>query len=136
MTKCELFLQLAKPDENGVSRWVDVDEFTGEYERLKLGNGGDFCRKNSTLARRFIIKLDKSRHPGNSIDAIKLDGYKIEETFNQTIRKDIKDAICSQRCVMLGVAGISENTTIEVDHKDGRKDDQRVSNPESTLINR
>lgn len=32
---------------------------------------------------------------------------------------------------MLGVKGFSENTRIEVDHKDGRKDDWRVSNPDT-----
>lgn len=36
---------------------------------------------------------------------------------------------------MLGVRGTSENTKIEVDHKDGRKDDWRVSNPQTQDIN-
>ena len=35
-SKAELFIELAQPDENGCSRWVDTSEFTGEYERLKL----------------------------------------------------------------------------------------------------
>ena len=43
----------------------------------------------------------------------------------------IKLGICNEirkrRCVMLGVNGNSENTKIEVDHKDGRKNDMRVS---------
>lgn len=30
MTKTELFIQLAKPDSNGVSRWVNVTEFIGD----------------------------------------------------------------------------------------------------------
>ena len=30
---------------------------------------------------------------------------------------------------MLGVAGFSENTKIEIDHKDGRKNDGRISDP-------
>ncbi|MEJ8583379.1 hypothetical protein JSO63_07250 [Riemerella anatipestifer] len=40
MTKTELFLELAKPDSNGVSRWVSVNEFIGKYKALQLGNGG------------------------------------------------------------------------------------------------
>jgi len=134
LSKSDLFLQLAQPDQNGVSRWVYATEFTGRYERLKLGNGCDFARKSSSLAKRFIIKFDKSITQGNSIDAIKLDGFKQEETFNQTIRKDIRDIISKQRCVMLGVRGFSENTTIEVDHKDGRKDDWKVSNPSTQRL--
>lgn len=31
------------------SRWVSVEEFVGEYEILKFGNGGSWCRANSTL---------------------------------------------------------------------------------------
>lgn len=30
-TKKELFLKLAKPDDSGVSRWVNVSEFTEDY---------------------------------------------------------------------------------------------------------
>ena len=32
-----------------------------------------------------------------------------------------------KKCVILGVNGFSENTKIEIDHKDGRKEDMRVS---------
>lgn len=35
---------------------------------------------------------------------------------------------------MLGVNGSSENTTIEVDHKDGRKNDMRVSDPSTQRL--
>lgn len=131
MTKTELFLKLASPDETGHSRWVNVKEFIGDYKELQLGNGGSWCRASSSLAKRYVVVLDKSITPGNSIDAIKLNGFNKEETFNQLIRKDIKDFYSKQKCVMLGINGFSENTKIEVDHKDGRKDDWRVSNPES-----
>ncbi|EJB48954.1 iceA1 [Helicobacter pylori Hp M2] len=33
-SKKELFLELAQPDENGVSRWVSVREFVGKYQGL------------------------------------------------------------------------------------------------------
>lgn len=39
-SKKELFLELAQPDKNGVSRWVSVREFVGKYQGLQLGNGG------------------------------------------------------------------------------------------------
>ena len=51
MTKIELFLKLAKPDEKGYSRWVNTTEFIGDYADLKLGNGGSWCRKESILAK-------------------------------------------------------------------------------------
>ena len=41
VSKKTLFLKLAQPDDEGFSREVFVSEFTGEYEKLKFGNGGD-----------------------------------------------------------------------------------------------
>lgn len=134
MTKTDLFIELAQPDSEGVSRWVSSSEFVGRYVDLQLGNGGSWCRASSSLAKRFIVEFDKSLSPGNSIDAVRLAGYRREETFSQAIRKDIKDFYKDQRCVMLGVKGFSENTRIEIDHKDGRKEDWRVSNPSTQRL--
>ena len=126
-SKIDLFLELAKPDENGVSRWVYVDEFVGDYSSLVLGNGFSWGRKSSPLQKKYIVKVRRDRTPGNAVDGIKLDGFNDKGHFSQTIRKDIVDTIRRQKCVMLGVNGHSENTSIEVDHKDGRKSDMRVS---------
>ncbi len=131
MRKYDLFLELAQPDENGHSRWVKKSEFVGRYACLMFQNGCDFARRGSTLARKYIVLFDKRLTQGNSIDAIRLNGYNKEPVFNQTIRKDIRDIFKTQNCVMLGVNGSSENTQIEIDHKDGRKDDWRVSNPKT-----
>ncbi|ANH49038.1 restriction endonuclease [Helicobacter pylori] len=59
---------------------------------------------------------------------MRLNGYNTECVFNQSIRQDIKNYYSQQCCAMCGVRGNSENTKIEVDHKDGCKDDPRVSN--------
>ena len=126
-TKTELFLELARLNKNGVSRWVSVGEFIGIYKELQLGNGGSWCRANSTLAKNYIVEFDKSRTRGNSIDAIRLNGLNLAQNFNQNIRQDIKNFYKTRNCVMLGINGTSENTKIEIDHKDGRKNDWRVS---------
>jgi len=128
MTKTELFIELAQPNENGISRWVLASEFIGKYKELQLGNGGSWCRASSTLAKKYILEFDKSKSKGNSIDAIRLIGFNTEKKFNQNIRRDIKEYYKFKNCVMLGVNGSSENTKIEIDHKDGRKEDHRVSN--------
>lgn len=131
MSKTDLFLELAKPNEKGVSRWVDVTEFIGKYTELQLGNGGSWCRKNSILARNYIVEFNKAKTKGNSIDSIRLNGFNSDDSFKQAIRKDIKDFYKTQNCVMLGINGSSENTKIEIDHKDGRKEDLRVSNSQT-----
>lgn len=135
MTKTELFLKLANPNEDGESRWVYSTEFVGEYADLQLGNGGSWCRASSSLAKKYIVEFDKSRTKGNSIDAVRLAGFRKGEAFNHNIRQDIRDYYKTQRCVMLGVRGFSENTKIEIDHKDGRKEDWRVSNPATQHLN-
>ncbi len=111
MTKTELFLELAQPDEiNGVSRWVSVKEFVGKYSTLALGNGGSWCRASSTLCKKYQVGMDKTQSKGNSIDAIRLNGFKKESSFKQSIRSDIKAHYQNKRCVMLGIKGKSENT--------------------------
>ena len=127
MTKKELFIKLAKPDKQGVSRWISVSEFINEYKELQLGNGGSWCRGNSSLAKEYVIELNKAETRGNSIDKIRLIGFNNEKNFNQNIRKDIRDYYKTQNCVMLGINGYSENTKIEIDHKNGRKDESRLS---------
>lgn len=127
MTKTELFIQLAKPDENGVSRWVSVTEFTGEYACLTFGNGASWARKESTLAKKYLIKFDKSKTPGNSIDGIKLIGLNNGD-YSQHIRADIKKAIKKQRCVVLGTSNP------EVDHKNGMKNEDRVMRNEGQRL--
>jgi len=134
MTKTELFIQLANPNKDGKSKWISVSKFIGKYKVLQLGNGGSWCRKSSSLAKKYIVEFDKSVTSGNSIDRIRLNGFNEKKTFNQNIRQDIKDYYKTQNCVILGVNGKSENTKIEIDHKDGRKDNHRISNTKTQKI--
>lgn len=127
MTKAELFLQLAQPDENGVSRWVSTTEFVGEYAELKFGNGTSWARKELPLAKKYIIELDKSITPGNRTDRIRLNGYNNGD-FSQHIRADIKRNIAAQRCVVLGTS------KPEVDHKNGMKNEARVMRNEDQQL--
>lgn len=133
-TKTELFLNLAQPNDEGISRWVKVSEFVGAYKDLKLGNGGSWCRANSPLAKKYIVEFDKGQTAGNSIDAIRLNGFNQQAHFKQYIRQDIRNFYKTQNCVMLGINGKSENTKIEIAHKDGRKNDLRVSDPKTQKV--
>ena len=127
MTKTELFIQLAQPDENGVSRWVSVNEFVGEYASLTFGNGASWARKESILARKCVIEFDKSITKGNGIDRIRLNGFN-DGSYSQHIRADIKRAIKARRCVVLGTSNP------EVDHKNGMKNEDRVMRNEDQRL--
>ena len=127
MTKTELFIKLAQPNENGVSRWVDISEFVEEYACLTFGNGASWARKESTLAKKYVIEFDKSITPGNGIDRIRLNGFNNGD-YSQHIRADIKRTIKAQRCVILGTSNP------EVDHKNGMKNEDRVMRNEDQRL--
>ncbi len=128
-TQQELFLELAQPDKNGISRWVNTSEFIGKYSTLELLNGLSWGRRSSALARTYNLETDKSITAGNKIDRIRLNGFNTSHTaiHTQSIRVDIKNEISKQRCVVLGTTKSCDHKT-EVDHKDGRKDNARVMN--------
>ncbi|MGZ9734629.1 hypothetical protein [Flavobacterium sp. GNP002] len=113
-SKPYLFFELAKPDINGQSRIVSVEEFKGEFEKLKMGNGGDWCRSDSSLAQKFIVVRNKNK---NSICSVQLFGLNTKNQIKKNIRADIKVQITKMRCAILDIS------SVEVDHKDGHRDD-------------
>jgi len=135
MTNYQLFIKLAQPDDQGISRWVNASEFSGEYSVLKLDNGLSWGRKSSTLAKKYNVETDKSRTPGNKIDRIRLNGFNTSTAsqLTQSIRADIKKEIAAKRCVVLGTNTSCDHKT-EVDHKDGRKDDLTIMNTATQLL--
>lgn len=114
ISKVQLFLELANPDKTGNSRKVLVEEFVGKYEKLKFGNGGDWCRSDGSLAKKFIVERFRD---GNSIVAVQLFGHNTKKKINKQIDSKISKIIKSQKCVALYVGNV------EVDHKDGHRDD-------------
>jgi len=112
-----LFIELSKPDNDGFSREVNIEEFVGKYQALKLGNGGSWCRDDATLGKKYNIHRKKE---GIKIVSISLHGYKkvpIEKSIKAGIRKEIG----SRKCVVLNVGNV------EIDHKDGARDNPELS---------
>ena len=118
-SKPYLFLKLASPDSEGYSREVSVSEFTGEYSKLQMGNGGDWCRDDSTLGKYYNITRKKTKGKNTSI---KLDGLK-KVSESKSIPPELRKEIRAMRCSVLEIGG----KNIEPDHKDGRRDDPRLS---------
>lgn len=121
-TKPDLFVRLSNPNAQGISRWVDKEEFVGDFAPLMFQNGADWCRAESSIAKYYYIEFDKDQTPGNKVDRIRLNGYKPEEERlgTQSIRSDIKEIISKQRCVIL------YTSNPEIDHKNGRKNDESM----------
>ena len=124
-TQIELFLELAQPDEQtGISRWVYKTEFVDKYADLMFQNGWSWGRADGALAKKFVLE---SFPKHGVIERVRTAGFNNKSSFSQSIRSDIKKFYKDKPCVMLGICGSSVNTKIEVDHKDGRKNNMRVS---------
>lgn len=123
-SKPALFIELAEPDDLGFSRSVPITEFVDKYAVLQFGNGGDWIRKDGTLARYYNIR----RHPEGrgKITHVELQGFRKVPVTEKPIPDSIGRTIRAQRCVVLGTSGP------ECDHKDGRLDDPRLS--DATLV--
>ena len=91
-TKIELFEELAEIDENGCSRWVNVNEFVGKYQGLQLLNGAGWSRDDGSFGKKYLVERDKTITPGNKTDAIRTVGFN-NGSYSQHIRADIKKQI-------------------------------------------
>ena len=119
-SKTDLFLELAGAiDGQGFSRKVAVDEFVGEYSRLLFGNGADWARRDGSLGRKYNIARIKEGK-GNRITHVQLHGFN-KNPKRRPIGKHVRDAYRDERCRVLAVG------KVQIDHKDGRYDDQEVS---------
>ena len=117
-SKPALFIELAKPDELRLQlAQFQLTKFVGRYTSLQFGNGGDWIRKDGTLARHYNIR----RHPEGrgKITHVELQGFRKVPVTEKPIPDSIGRTIRAQRCVVLGTSGP------ECDHKDGRLDDPR-----------
>ena len=112
-SKAAQFVNLAKPDSDGCSRAVPIEEL----EKAGLGNGGSWCRDDGTLGHTYNIERCKE---GNKIVAVQLHGYK-KSPIQKPIPLHIRKSIIAEQCVVLGIG------KTECDHKDGRRDDPRLN---------
>ena len=125
-TKADLFLKLAQPDEDGFSRKVSISEFKGKYIDLRFGNGADWARSDGVLGKKYNVVRHKEGR-GNKITSIALHG------FNKTPKKrlisgKVRAALKDGRCAVLAVSNV------QIDHKDGRYDDESVSDTETQKV--
>jgi len=116
-SKAHIFFEACDVDlTTGISRIVYIDELI--ELGLKTDNGGSWCRSDGPLGRYFNINRAKR---GGRIDSVQLLGYAQNE-FSNKIDPRIVKAYKSKHCCILAVGG----KYIEIDHKDGRKNDFKL----------
>ena len=96
---------------------LEVSEFVGRYERLKLGDGGSRRRGDGPLAREVSIQRIKEQ---GRIAAVELRGER-QQPIGKPIPARIKAQIAAPRCVAL------YTSNPEHGHKGGRRDAPRLS---------
>ncbi len=131
MKKWELALKVFNPDSKGFSRYVSKEEMVKAFPQLEHKNGCDWGRKSGGLARKFKIEF---RYDGNEVAGYRLVGL-AESDNARPIRRDIKERIVSDPCVVTGVSpSFSDVGRIECDHKNGRYDECRLAEPSEQEI--
>lgn len=93
----------------------DVPKDILSMHGLIFGNGGSWCRSDGALGKVFNITRTIER---GQIVSVRLDGFN-KSVQSTVIPVHIRSAFKYSKCVVLCIGG----NYIEVDHKDGRKDD-------------
>lgn len=102
--------------KTGYSEEIPI-EILNKYD-LSLGNGGSWCRSDGPLGKIFNITRIKNK---GSIIGVKLDGFN-KNKKSQNISSEIRNYFKNNKCIVLNI----NSKFIEIDHKDGRKDDLNV----------
>ena len=114
-------------EAQGISPEVTIDELCKINANFRSTNGCQWARSdNSALGKVYNIVRTKKN---NTVYSVKLDGFNHRVKKNRSIRKDITDAISKQRCVILDIG-----VNIEVDHKNGRYNDETVANLDTQML--
>jgi len=69
--KGKLFLELAKPDTDGKTGWIDVKNLPEEYKSLYSNNGYSWCRNKSQLNEDYIVE---KQYKGRELAKVRLNG--------------------------------------------------------------
>lgn len=125
MKHIDLFLELAEPNQQGVSKKIYATDFVGKYSKLRSGNGYKWPEG--------LLGKYKFERGGRGDDWwIKLTGHCNNE-FNRGIRQDIVSLILQRVCEHTGYNNLTSDK-LEVDHRNGRYNDPKVLSEESQSL--
>lgn len=117
----DIFLDFAKPDSDGFTEDISLEDLIKIDPRFATGNGGSWCRSDGFLKDYNIVrKLEKNR-----IVSVKLEG-KNNVMKDRRIKEEIRRKIVAKPCAILGV-----NAGVQCDHRNGKYNDKTVANVET-----
>lgn len=115
--KNAVITEVFRPDERGISRWVEIAALKARFPEQQNqfgGNGSNFFSRNSPV---LDFALD-SRKEGSAVSARRLVGLTntVSNQTSRVIRPDILRQIRSQPCALTGAT-----SEIECDHRCSRR---------------
>ena len=90
MTSIDLFKELSNCNDEGISDLISVDKFVDKYTKLQLGNGGGWCRFDSSFGKKYKVVTIKKN--GNISYSWELDEDEKEKIYMeiQNMKKEGK----------------------------------------------
>lgn len=124
ITNKKLFINLAKYNiETNKTRFVNIDEFIGEYARLKCGNGGSWYRTSAIKEYKFI----KVRANGEiELNFIPTESERVQINYDLVmyqLRTGITFNGNKKKIILLRIYGLSDNVILRT-----RPIDEKIRN--------
>lgn len=114
-------------EAEGISQIILLEDLCQINTYFRPTNGNQWARSDSgAIGSKYIIKRKTKNGQAYSIQLV---GFNNSLKIQRRIRKDIHDTIKNQRCVVLDTS-----TQIEVDHKNGRYNEETVANIETQKL--
>jgi len=114
-------------EDKGISQVVLIDDLCAINTYFRPTNGNQWARSNvREIGEKYIIKRENK---GNKAYSIQLIGFNNSLRSQSNIRQDIRDTLSKQRCVVLDTS-----SQIEIDHKNGRYNDENVANTKTQKL--
>jgi len=114
----EKVIQLFKPDEKMVSRWVTVDEI--KESGLKWTSNGNTRRGKAFGMSDIIWEFEREKGKTSKIKKVKMNGKDFTLKYKDSIKQKIKDEIYSKTYCNISLLPLSKDDK-EVDHRFGFK---------------
>jgi len=153
----ESFLRIAGYEPGKPTRFVSIEELKEQNKDLIFNNGGPWCRFDGSFGKKYkavkvfsnlriqyswdpeddekqaigqeVSQFPKKKVSGNPIAYLKVVGEKSFEQTTRAIRKDIRDVLIKQPCVVCG-----SSSSLEIDHKNGLYNNPRVLNLKTQVV--